>query len=78
MDKQIKIPGRSGTSRVERALKKVPRDNDWHRVLEMAFTVAEQTARAYNVTGGEWEWGYTHETRDGELGSVLWARSVSR
>lgn len=40
----------------------------------MGFTTAEQTARGYNVPGGAWEFGYTHESADGEMVSVLWVR----
>lgn len=72
---KIKVPLRQSKSRVERALFKVPRDGEWHRLLTMGFTSAEQTARGYNVPGGAWEFGYTHETVDGNLVSVLWARS---
>lgn len=72
---KIKVPKRADKSRVERALVKVPKDGDWHRLLNMGFTSAEQTARGYNVPGGDWEFGYTHEAdTDGEMISVLWAR----
>ena len=76
MADNIKVPRRSGTSRVEKALKSASKDGKWFRILDMGFTVAEQTARGYNVPGGSWEFGYTHETRHGELGSVLWVRWV--
>lgn len=72
---QIKVPRRDKGSRVEKALNKANKDGTWQRLLEMGFTVAEQTARGYNVPGGQWEFGYTHETnKDNELISVLWAR----
>lgn len=71
---KIKVPQRAQTSRVERALAKVARDGNWHRLLEMGFTSAEQTARGYNVPGGQWTFGYTHESKDGEMISVLWAK----
>lgn len=72
---KIKVPRRDRGSRVERALVNAPKDGNWHRLLEMGFTVAEQTARGYNVTGGQWEFGYTHETdSNGELISILWVR----
>lgn len=72
---KIKVPLRQNNSRVERALHKVPEDGEWHRLLTMGFTSAEQTARGYNVPGGKWEFGYTQEPVDGNLVSVLWARS---
>jgi len=75
MQQQIKIPQRDGRSRVEKALRTVPQDGNWHRLLEMGFTVAEQTARGYNVPGGQWSFGYTHENNaTGELISVLWVK----
>lgn len=74
---KIKVPNRSRDSRVEKALKRVPQDGDWHELLEMGFTVAEQTARGYNVPGGTLEFGYTHRNnKAGELISVLWVRNV--
>lgn len=74
----IKWPGRADTSKVEKALKLVPKDGQPHRMLTMGFTVAEQTARSYNVDGGRWALGYTHEHNDqGDLVSVLWAKWVS-
>lgn len=71
---KIKYPGRSG--KLNDTLSRVPRDGQPHRIATMAFTVAEQTARGYNVLGGEWQFGYTHETDQdtGKLVSVLWAR----
>lgn len=73
---KIKVPKRQSGSRVEKALsQKALRDGEWHRLLEMGFTSAEQTARGYNIPDGQWEFGYTHETKpDGEMISVLWAR----
>jgi len=74
---KIKVPSRASTSRVEKALRTIPHDNQWHELLEMGFTVAEQTARAYNVPGGTYEFGYTHRNNAaGELISVLWVRNV--
>jgi hypothetical protein len=73
---KIKVPRRKADSRVERAIGSASRDGSWHRLLEMGFTSAEQTARGYNVPGGVWEFGYTHENKDGELISVLWGRFV--
>jgi len=75
MEQQIKIPQRDGSSRVEKAIKNVPRDGNWHKILEMGFTVAEQTARGYNVPGGQWSFGYTHgNNAAGELISILWVK----
>lgn len=71
---RIKVPMRQKNSRVEKALAKVPRDGDWHRILEMGFTSAEQTARGYNIPDSVWEFGYTHEAKDGDMISVLWVR----
>lgn len=72
---KIKVPQRSNQSRVEKALGKVARDGAWHKLLEMGFTSAEQTARGYNVPGGQWEFGYTHDNNTaGELISILWVR----
>lgn len=71
---KIKVPQRKADSRVEKALAVAVKDHEWHRLLNMGFTSAEQTARGYNVPGGTWEFGYTHENKDGELISVLWAR----
>lgn len=72
---KIKVPQRSHQSRVEKALAKVPRDGEWHRLLDMGFTSAEQTARGYNVPGGQWEFGYTHDRNDqDEMISVLWVK----
>lgn len=77
---RIKVPSRSASSKVEKAIRKVPTDGAWHIVIQnMGMTSAEQTARAYNVPGGQWEWGYTldnHTDGSGELVSTLWARSV--
>jgi len=74
----VKVPKRANNSRVDRALQKVAQDGQWHRILEMGFTSAEQTARAYNVPGGQWEFGYTHEPKggSGDIISVLWARWI--
>lgn len=71
---KIKVPQRKHDSRVEKALVAANRDGTWQRLLTMGFTTAEQTARGYNVPGGNWEFGYTHENKDGELVSVLWGR----
>lgn len=71
---RIKVPHRAQNSRVEKALNKVPRDGEWFRLLEMGFTSAEQTARGYNIPSGQWQYGYTHESKDGEMISVLWVR----
>lgn len=74
---KIKVPMRQHNSRIERALAKVDRDGDWHNILEMGFTSAEQTARGYNVPGGKWEFGYTHGQSDsGEIVSLLWVKWV--
>lgn len=71
---KIKVPRRAGnSSRIEKALTKVPKDGEWHRMLDMGFTSAEQTARGLNV-GGQWEFGYTHDQKDGDMISVLWGR----
>lgn len=74
---KIKYPARATNSRVEKALAKIPRDGAPHRLLEMGFTSAEQTARGYNVPGGQWAFGYTHETKDGDMISVLWTKWVN-
>lgn len=72
---KIKWPGRARGSKVEKALVGVPKDGEPHRILTMGLTVAEQTARGYNVEGGRWIFGYTLENNDkGELVSVLWAK----
>lgn len=73
---KIKIPQRKSDSRVEKALAVAPKDGTWSRLLTMGFTSAEQTARGYNVPGGNWEFGYTHETKGTDLVSVLWGRYV--
>jgi hypothetical protein len=72
---KIKVPGRAAkNSRIVKALAKAPMDGEWHRLIEMGFTSAEQTARGYNVPGGQWVFGYTHESKEGEMISVLWAK----
>jgi hypothetical protein len=76
MSDDIKVPRRSNQSRVERALTKTPQDGDWHKLLDMGLTTAEQTARSYNVPGGAWELGYRHSANNGEIRSELWARWV--
>lgn len=43
---KIKVPTRTSTSRVEKALKNIPLDGQWHELLEMGFTVAEQPPEA--------------------------------
>lgn len=74
---KIKVPQRAANSRVERALAKVPQDGQWHKLLDMGFTTAEQTARGYNVPGGKWEFGYTHDRNaGGDMISVLWAKWI--
>lgn len=74
---KIKYPSRATNSRVEKALAKVPKDGEPHRILTMGFTSAEQTARGYNVPGGQFLFGYTHETVNNELVSVLWAKWIN-
>lgn len=74
----IKYPQRKDKSKVERALESVPRDGQAHRLYEMGFTSAEQTARGLNAPGSPWEFGYTHENKDGVLISVLWAKYDSK
>lgn len=71
---KIKVPRKARDSRVAKALAKIPRDGEWHRLLDMGFTSAEQTARGFNVPGGQWEFGYTHESQDADMVSVLWVR----
>lgn len=72
---KIKVPMRAHNSRIEKALAKVDKDGEWHRLIDMGFTSAEQTARGYNVPGGQWQFGYTHDrTEAGELISVLWVK----
>lgn len=77
---KIKVPTRSNASKVERAIRKAARDGAWHVLIDnMGMTSAEQTARAYNVPGGQWEFGHTvdhHTDGSGELVSVLWIRWV--
>ena len=71
----IKVPLRATNSRIEKALAKVDKDGGWHRLITMGFTTAEQTARGYNVPGGQWSFGYTHDRNDtGEIVSVLWVK----
>lgn len=72
----IKVPKRSGDSRIEKALLTVPHDGQFHRLLEMGFTTAEQTARGYNSPWSPWVFGYHHETKDGNLISVLSVQHV--
>lgn len=73
----IKVPRRANNSRVDKALQKVAQDGQWHELIEMGFTSAEQTARAYNVPGGQWEFGYEHKSNNtGEIISVLSARWI--
>lgn len=75
---KIKVPKRQSNSRVERALVKVSRDGEWHRILDMGFTSAEQTARGYNIPDGQWSYGYTHElNKDGDMVSILWVKWVN-
>ena len=72
---KIKVPSRAAGSRVDKALRKANKDGDWYELLEMGFTVAEQTARGYNVPGANWVFGYTHRNNAaGELISVLWVK----
>lgn len=73
---EIKYPRHSPHSKVERALAKTAKDGQPHKLLEMAQSTAEQTARAYNVDGASWELGYRLEVGvDGPV-SVLYARWV--
>lgn len=77
---KIKVPARSQSSKVEKAIRKAPKDGAWNTLIpNMGMTSAEQTARAYNVPGGQWEFGYTldhHTDGSGELVSTLWARWI--
>lgn len=77
---KIKVPSRASNSRVEKALRKAARDGAWQVLIHnMGMTSAEQTARAYNVPGGQWEFGYTvdhHTDGSGELVSTLWVRWI--
>lgn len=68
----IKIPRHSHHSKVEKALATTPWDGEWHQLLEMGPSSAEQTARAYNVDGASWILGYTNT----EDGSILWAKRI--
>lgn len=70
----IKIPRHSHHSKVEKALASTPWDGEWHKLLDMGPSSAEQTARAYNVDGASWILGYTNDEA-GE-GSVLWAKRI--
>jgi hypothetical protein len=75
---KIKVPRRASGSRVDKALTATPRDGNWHRLLEMGQTSAEQTARGYNVPNGQWLFGYTLESKtDGDIVSVLWGKWVN-
>lgn len=74
---QIKVPQKDTRrgARVHAALLTTSRDGDWHKILEMGFSTAEQTARAWNGPNEPWELGYTVGTgQDGSLVSYLWAR----
>lgn len=71
-----KVPRRSKTSRVERALAKTPRDGNQHRLLVMGATTAEQIARSYNVEGASWELAWSPGVEKGEIVSYLFARWV--
>jgi hypothetical protein len=74
---KIKVPTRSSWSSVEKALSKTPRDGDWHFLVEMGPTSAEQSARAYNNPGASWQLGYQVGVNDaGEIRSYLFARWV--
>ena len=75
---RIKIPKRRNT-RLDREFLKITKDGQWQPLIpEMGVTSAEQTARAYNVPGGPWQFGYTVDmsTQTGELVSCLWVRWV--
>lgn len=73
----IKWPKHSPHSKVEKALRSIPRDGDIHFVAEMGPSSAEQTARAYNVEGGSWLLGYTAGVNGGgDIVSYLWAKWV--
>lgn len=73
----IKVPRRSDTSKIEKALANLnPVAGTWYRLFEMGFTTAEQTARGYNSPWSPWEFGYHHETKDGVVISVLSVRHV--
>lgn len=77
---KIKVPARSSSSKVERSIRKAPQDGQWHTLIQnMGMTSAEQTARAYNVPGGQWIFGYTldhHTDGSGELVSTLWTKWI--
>lgn len=72
----IKVPRHSPHSKVEKALKITPMDGNWHKILTMGQTSAEQTARAYNVPGANWQLGYDHGYEDGDIVSYLYAKWV--
>lgn len=74
----IKVPLRKGGSKVEKALKAIPHDGEFHRLFEMGWTSAEQTARGLNAPGSPWVFGYTHEGQGGNVVSVLWAKYESQ
>lgn len=80
IEDKIKVPIRSTSSKVEKAIRKSSQDGAWHvLVQDMGMTTAEQTARQYNVPGGQYEFGYTvgnHSDGSGELVSTLWVRWV--
>jgi hypothetical protein len=76
---QIKVPQKDTRkgARVKRALDKTPMDGGWHKLFEMGFSSAEQTARAWNAPHEPWELGYTVGTNaSGTLVSYLWARWI--
>ncbi len=74
---KVKVPKRSSSSQIEKALKGVPRDGVWHLVKEMSHTSSEQTARNLNNQFSPWEFGYVIEQdKSGELVSYLYVRSV--
>lgn len=72
----IKVPRHSDHSKVEKALAIASTDGQWHKILTMGMSTAEQTARAYNVPGGQWELGYTHGADGQKPISHLWVRWI--
>lgn len=76
---QIKVPQKDTRrgARVHAALLTTAKDGEWHKLLEMGFSTAEQTARAWNGPYNPWELGYTVGAKaDGTMVSYLWGRWI--
>jgi hypothetical protein len=75
-DQKIKVPRRSATSKIGRAIGKAPKDGTWHKLAVMGPTTAEQTARSYNFDDSSWEFGWSQGVEKSEIVSFLWVRWV--